>query len=124
MSARAARNRLGRRALLAGVERRLRELEAAGPPGAGRLREGAWRWAGAEEGLNPANVKDILAAGEDLLVGTDGGLFQLEGEEAAVRPVPLADGAEQPQIGRIREDADREAVWVATTRGLYELKRQ
>jgi hypothetical protein len=93
--------------------------------GAGRLRDGAWRWAGAEEGLNPSNVKDILAVGEDLLVGTTGGLFQLEGEDAAVRPIPLpAEGAEPPQVGRIREDAGREVVWVATTRGLFELKRQ
>jgi hypothetical protein len=93
--------------------------------GAGRLRGGAWRWAGAEEGLNPPNVKDILAAGGDLLVGTTGGLFQLEGEDAAVRPVPLlAEGAEPLQVERIREDAGREAVWVATTRGLFELRRQ
>jgi ligand-binding sensor domain-containing protein len=59
---------------------------------------------------------------QDLLVRTTATFNS--GEDAAVRPIPLADGGESLQIGRIRADVGREAVWVATTRGLYELRRQ
>lgn len=91
--------------------------------GVGRLRDGAWRWVGAAEGLATPLVKDILVVDGILLVGTTGGLYQLEGEDAPARAIPLVDGDEAPQVGHIREDTAREAVWVATTRGLFELRR-
>jgi ligand-binding sensor domain-containing protein len=89
--------------------------------GLGRLQDGAWRWITREDGLASDAVGAVEIFGGLVLAGTGAGLFALDREDFEVGEVALSQDGEPPRITRIRGDADRETLWVGTTRGLYQL---
>jgi diguanylate cyclase (GGDEF)-like protein len=69
----------------------------------------------------PPSVWSLLSTGDDLLVGTAYGLYQMRGASAAPVPVP---GTPQVTIYALaRAAADPERVWVGTENGLAAVRR-